>query len=81
VRSKLCVHLDKLVAVETYLRRSGQVPLKISICGTVELPPANEMMKKLGSLVLVRDAKHQTLVTTVTNMPSMIRGSIPWLTC
>ena len=71
----------QLAAVETYLRRSGQVPLKISISGT-ELPPADEIVQRL----VAHSARWQTLnikltlVTTLRSMPLVVRGNIPWLT-
>ncbi|KIK02698.1 hypothetical protein K443DRAFT_677419 [Laccaria amethystina LaAM-08-1] len=71
----------QLAAVETYLGRSGQVPLKISISGT-ELPPADEIVQRL----VAHSARWKTLnikltlVTTLRTMPSVVRGNIPWLT-
>jgi len=71
----------QLAAVETYLRRSGEVPLKISISGT-ELPPADEIVQRL----VAHSARWKTLnikltlVTTLRTMPSVVQGKIPWLT-
>lgn len=71
----------QLAAVETYLRRSGQVPLKISISGT-ELYPADKILQRL----VAHSARWKTLnikltlVTTLRSMPSVVQGNIPWLT-
>lgn len=80
-RSALRHWARQLAVVETYLRRSGQAPLKTCISGR-ELLPADEIVQRLVAHSLRWESLNiqLSLVNTIKNMPSVVRGNIPRLT-
>ena len=70
----------QLAAVEMYLRRSGQIPLKISISGR-EMDPADEIVQRLVAHSSRWESLNikLTVVNTIKNIPTVVRENIPRL--